>query len=99
MAGTTYFSWTMIRRLLACLALVSGLAAAGAPAHASLIEALEQLEVAGEKDEKATKETCTCEERQQEQRRRGQRVHPCAEERPVRIYLPVVMFGADRALE
>lgn len=99
MAGRTYLRWTMLRRLLACLALVTGLAAVGAPAQASFAEALEQLEIASSQSDKAKTPAEECEARQQAQRKRGLKPAPCADERPVTIYLPTVMFGPDRALE
>ena len=99
MAGNNYFSRTMLRRLLACLALFTGLAAVGAPVQAALVEALDQLEISAERGEDGKAATPTCEQRQEKERRKGARPAPCPEERTVRIYIPSVMLGPDRALE
>ena len=99
MAGKGYFSFSMLRRLFACLALVTGLAAVGAPAQAALVDALEQMEISAERSDKGKSATCPCEERHEQQRQRGEKPTPCTEERAVRIYIPSVMLGVDRALE
>lgn len=90
----------MLRRLLACLALITGLAAAGAPAHASMAEALNaQLEMAQRSEEPAKSEETPCAERQRQQRQRGEKVTRCRPSETVTIYIPTVQFGPDRALE
>ena len=99
MAGKPYLGKTMLRRLFACLALLTGLAAAGAPAQATLMGELEQLEISAERGEKDKSVASPCEQRRQEQRRNGEKPAPCLQERGVRVYIPSVMFGADRAFE
>ncbi|GMM93879.1 hypothetical protein [Qipengyuania sp. MTN3-11] len=99
MAGRSYLAKPMLRRLLACLALVTGLAAVGAPAHAQLLDALDQLEISADRNDRDKPAVTPCEQRQQEQRQRGERPSPCPPERTIRIYIPSVMLGPDRALE
>ncbi len=90
----------MLRRLLACLVLISGLTAIGTPAHANIVEAvgttIEQAE-RGEKDARRVLPSCV--ERQREQRARGDKVTPCKPDETVAILVPRVMFGIDRAYE
>lgn len=90
----------MVRRLLACLALLTGLAAASAPAHAQLAQVLAtQLEASERQDKAEQKQRCLCERQQREQRARRSAPQPCADEQPVTIFLPTIQLGVDRALE
>jgi len=95
-----YLGSTMLRRLLACLALISGLAAVNAPAHASVLDAMgASLEMTQRADDSGKAEKTTCAERQRQQRQRGEKVTPCRPCESVRVVIPTVMFGADRAFE
>lgn len=90
----------MPRQLLAFLALLTGLAAVGMPAHAALggeIGVGVEQSAAGDND--ALEAKCPCEQKQRKQKLRGERVTPCRKQEPVVIYLPTVQFGADRAYE
>ncbi|MGI8944177.1 MAG: hypothetical protein ACR2FJ_08130 [Qipengyuania sp.] len=90
----------MIRRLLACLVLLTGLAAAGAPAQAmfgELAGAQVELNDAGDRD--SAEQPSPCREQQRKQRARGEQIRPCEESRTIRIYVPTVQLGPDRALE
>lgn len=90
----------MLRRLLACLALITGLAAAGAPAQAGLANVVEaQLQLTQKVEETGKSEEVSCAERQRQQRLKGERVTPCRTSEPVTIYIPTVQFGPDRAFE
>ena len=90
----------MLRRLLASLALLTGLAAVSAPAHAQLIEALHtHLETSERQDQADQQQRCPCEHQQGQARSRTKTAEPCPGERPVRIYLPTVQLGIDLALE
>ena len=90
----------MMRQLLAFLALLSGLAAAGVPAHAALGEQMgvgvEQA-APGANDPREAKNPC--EEKQRKQKLRGEKVTPCKKPEPVVITIPTVQFGPDRAYE
>lgn len=90
----------MLRRLLACLALITGLAAAGAPAHANVAGAVAaQLEMAERVEDSTRSEEQSCADRQRQQRQKGVKVTPCKPSEPVTIYIPTVQFGPDRAFE
>jgi hypothetical protein len=96
----TYLRQTMLRRLLTCLAIVTGLVSVSAPAQASVMGALEsQIEQSQRACEKDRSEECACIERQRQQRARGEKPVPCRTANPVRIYIPTVHLGADRAHE
>ena len=91
---------TMRRQLLALLALLTGLVAAGVPAQAALSGDFRvgvEQSAAGAGDAREVK--CPCEEKQRKQKLRGEKVTPCKKQEPVVIYLPTVQFGADRAYE
>ena len=90
----------MRRQLLALLALLTGLVAAGVPAQAALggdIGFGVEQSAAGAGDAREVK--CPCEEKQRKQKLRGEKVTPCKKQEPVVIFLPTVQFGADRAYE
>ncbi|TMM49727.1 hypothetical protein [Qipengyuania marisflavi] len=90
----------MFRRILACLVLITGLAAAGAPAHAGFTEALNaRLEMTQKRDETQKSDEQLCAERQRQQRLKGERAKPCQPSAPITIIIPTVQFGADRAFE
>lgn len=91
----------MLRSVLTCLAIITGLAATGAPASAAMVEALAQQTQSGEERvQPGQKQVCECAERDSEARRaeceRKERKCP---PRRVIIYIPTVQFGADRAYE
>ncbi len=90
----------MLRRLLACLALLTGLAAVGAPAHAVVAGVVgPQLEMSQRVEDGTRSEEPTCADRQRHQRQKGVKVTPCRPSEPVTIYIPTVQFGPDRAFE
>lgn len=90
----------MLRRLLACLALLTGLAAVGAPAHAGVIDAVGMtLELAQQAEDTGKTEEPACVTRQRQQRTRGEKVTPCKPSETVTVFIPTVQFGPDRALE
>lgn len=90
----------LLSRLLACLALLTGLAATGAPVEAVAVDMVgAQLEAEADSDQDSEVGNCACREHQRKARARGQQVRPCAEQRPIRIYIPTVQFGPDRAIE
>lgn len=95
-----YLGRIMFRRLLACLALITGLAAAAAPAHASVAESVgAQLEMTQRVEDGTRAEESPCAERQRQQRQKGVKVTPCKPSEPVTVYIPTVQFGPDRAFE
>ena len=90
----------MVRQLLALIALLTGLAAIGAPVHGavnSVVDtAVSQSDTRGS-DARDAQEICA--DKQRKQKLRGDRVTPCKQQEPVTVYIPTVMFGADRAYE
>ena len=90
----------MVRQLLALIALLTGLAALGAPVHAavnSAVDAAVEQTDTRNADTREAQEACA--EKQRRQKLRGEKVTPCKAQEPVTIYIPTVMFGADRAYE
>ncbi len=90
----------MRRQLLALLALISGLAVLGTPAHASVVEALSCEIGASAHDHHGTsQERQVCEDEEVHAPTKG----PGEAQRPVkkakRIIRPPVLFGIDRAYE
>lgn len=96
----SYLRWMMLRRLLTCLAIATGLFSVAAPAQAAVVGTLEtRIEQSQRACEKDRSEECACIERQRQQRARGEKPAPCRTASPIRIYIPTVHFGADRAYE
>jgi hypothetical protein len=90
----------MLRRLLACLALLTGLAAIGAPANPALAEAVTGeigASVLAQQAERS--QDCPCNSARRDQQSRTEREPACPPKRTLRIYVPTVQFGADRAYE
>ncbi len=90
----------MFRQLLALLALLTGLAAVGAPAHAAVGETFGVgVEQKADSDSESREAQSACAEKQRKQKLRSEKVTPCKQQAPVVVYVPTVMFGADRAFE
>lgn len=91
----------MLRQLLALIALLTGLAAIGAPVHAAVNSAVgvgvEQP--SDPRDTEIRDAQNVCADKQRKQKLRGEKVTPCKKQEPVTVYIPSVMFGADRAFE
>ena len=91
----------MVRQLLALLALLTGLAAMGAPVHAAVNSAVgvgvERPSDSRDAESRDAREACV--EKRRQQKLRGGKVTPCKKQEPVTVYIPSVMFGADRAYE
>lgn len=93
----------MLRQLLALLALLTGLAAIGAPVQAAVNSAVgvgvgvEQPSDSRDTETRDAQNVCA--DKQRKQKLRGEKVTPCKKQEPVTVYIPSVMFGADRAYE
>jgi hypothetical protein len=100
MSGKAYLGRTMLARLLACLALITGLAAVGAPAQAAMLQASSQQVASGGQQAQPGK-TDSCAEADQRNVQSATRDGParCGSRKRVIIYLPTVLFGPDRAFE
>ncbi|QYJ05872.1 hypothetical protein [Qipengyuania flava] len=89
----------MLRRILTLLALLTGLAAAGAPAHAVVYNAASGVEVAAgtEKAGKAAARECRTATRQSLASPR--KAEPCGARPTITVLIPTVQVGVDRAYE
>ena len=95
-----YLGRTMLARLLACLALVTGLAVVGAPLQAKTLEAAsEQVETASQSAQPGKSAACPSGEQRNLAAATEQTQIRCRARRPVVVYIPTVQFGADRAYE
>lgn len=100
MPGKAYLDFKMLRRLLTCLALITGLAAVGAPLNASVVESLsEQVGASKTSQSPSTNEQCECRSQQGADPSKREPNEKCKPRKPVVIYIPTVQFGADRAYE
>lgn len=95
-----YMPSTMRRQILTLLALLTGLAAFGAPASAAVGEMFGSSVQAGQQDRSDEKRE-ECRQRSERDRSpvRREDARNCAPQRPVRIILPTVMLGSDISLE
>jgi len=97
---SAYLSRVMLRRLLACLALITGLTAIGAPVNAAMADTV-AAQVGTSRSTPAApsveREECKV-QRGAMAGRRGQSTD-CRPRQTVIITIPTVQFGPDRALE
>ena len=90
----------MLRQLLTFLALLTGLAAIGAPVQAAVAggagAVLERSDFASSQAAESEK---GCEDKKQTQLGNEDKPTPCGKRKVITVYVPTVMFGADRAFE
>ncbi|MGN3973439.1 hypothetical protein [Tsuneonella sp. SYSU-LHT278] len=90
----------MLRRILACFALITGLTAAGSPAEARVMAVMTQTVVeASQAQQQAPATACKEILQRASLRRNGAVPAPCRTRRPVVIVIPTIQVGVDRALE
>lgn len=100
MRAKLYLTRIMLRRFLAAFALLTGLAAAGAPAQAHMLYAVsQQTDSASQNQQVATQTPCAPSVPKNGAANRTDSQADCRARKPVIIYLPTVQFGPDRALE
>lgn len=93
-----YLGRKMLARLLACLALVTGLAAVGVPASAAVSQAAsQQVEVDGQQQGKSV--PCTPVSPRNASNPVDSSQPKCRARKPLVVYIPTVQFGSDRAFE
>ncbi len=98
--GPHYCGITMFRQLLALLALLSGLAAYGAPAQAAIGSGVDiGVEQAADNAVAPKSGKPVCADREVQQKLKGEKSTPCRPAPTVVIVVPTVMFGPDRAYE
>lgn len=89
----------VMRHLLALLALISGLAALGAPVQASSLSAA-ALEVTGAEAAQSDKrKAAECRAERRASGSKDETGKECKRAKPVIIFIPTVQFGPDRAFE
>lgn len=95
-----YLARTMLSRFLACLALITGLAAVGAPVNAGAVDTF-AAQVGASRSVSATPsaDRTECQSQRGSMSAKRERTVECAPRRSVIIYLPTVQYGPDRALE
>ena len=90
----------MQTRLLACLALMTGLAAVGAPANAAYAQALSaQSSDSTVEVQTGKNQRCDALARKGKLPAKAATAPECKPRKPVVIYIPTVQFGPDRAFE
>ncbi|MCT2558227.1 hypothetical protein N0B51_04470 [Tsuneonella sp. YG55] len=90
----------MLRRILACFALITGLTAAGSPAEARIMAVMTQSVVeATQSQQQAPATACEAIQQRANLRSKGAGPAPCRPRKPVVIIIPTIQFGPDRALE
>ncbi|XUU60393.1 hypothetical protein ACRAQ6_12640 [Erythrobacter sp. HA6-11] len=90
----------MRRQLLALLALLTGLAALGTPAHASVVDALScEIGASAHDHDGTTQERAACEDDKVNAPTKGPAEAQKPVKKTVRVIRPPVLFGIDRAYE
>lgn len=90
----------MLRRLLACLALFTGLAALGAPASPAMADVVAgQIGASVMAEQSEGGQACACASETAPCTERPSRKPLGSVRRTIRVYIPTVQFGADRAYE
>ncbi|OZA91883.1 MAG: hypothetical protein B7X57_09390 [Erythrobacter sp. 34-65-8] len=90
----------MFRRLLACLALLTGLAAIGTPANAAFAETLSaQVGVSKAASGTPAAERRECSAQRGTNPAKRDVAPQCKHRRAIVITIPTVQYGPDRALE
>ncbi|AKM07146.1 hypothetical protein [Pelagerythrobacter marensis] len=90
----------MLTRLLACLALITGLAAAGTPANAAFAQAASaEISHGTVAANPGRAPRCEASVRKDRTPSRSDPVSGCRDCPSIQIYIPTVQFGPDRAFE
>ena len=100
MLAKAYLTRAMLRRILACLALITGLAAVGTPAEARMmLDFRQQVENTPAASQGAQPSPCNALPQRVNAQGKVVSQPGCAPRRPILIYIPTVQFGPDRARE
>lgn len=89
----------MLRRILTLLALLTGLAATGAPAHALVYTAASGVEVTAGAEKVSKADIRECRSATRQSLASPRKAMPCEARPPVTILIPTVQVGVDRAYE
>ncbi len=88
-----------MRRLVAFLALFSGLLAAGAPANAAVLDRACEQVASADFTQSGKQTPCDCRTDKRGDSAKKDRNKGCKPRKPVIIYIPTVQLGSDRAYE
>ena len=96
-----YLSRAMLRRILACLALITGLAASGTPAQARMMLDFGTSQIESGSSASQGSQRIDCVANAEKLNPQGKTVaRPgCPPRKPIVIYIPTVQLGPDRARE
>lgn len=89
----------MLRQLITLLALLTGLAAVGAPAQALVYDAASGVELAAGAERPCKGEACACSGPASQALGKPRAAKPCKPAPVVTVVIPTVQVGADRAYE
>ncbi len=90
----------MLRRILACFALITGLAAAGSPVEARVVAVMSQSVVeASQAQQQAPAGACEAAQQRASLRSKSTIPAPCRPRKTIVIVIPTIQLGPDRALE
>lgn len=100
MRHKAYLTRAMLRRILTCLALITGLASVGAPAEARMmLDYGQQVENAPSTSQGGQQAACNTLPARLNRQSKTTAVPACPPRKPVVIYIPTVQLGPDRARE
>jgi hypothetical protein len=89
--GRPYLTGTMLRRILACFALITGLTAAGSPVEARVMAVMTQSVVeASQAQQQASATACEAIQQRASLRKKGAVSAPCRPRKPVVIVIPTL---------
>jgi hypothetical protein len=98
--ASAYLSRVILRRLLTCLALITGLAAIGAPVNAGVVDTFAaQVRTSKAAPAAPDAERAECPVQCATVVGRREQASNCRQRRTVVITIPTVQYGPDRALE
>ncbi len=96
---TPYLTDAMLRRLITLLAILTGLAAAGSPAHAVVYDSAAGVELAAKAERSCKGDACECIGAERQAFTAPQEKKPCKPAVVITAVIPTVQFGIDRAYE
>lgn len=96
---TPYLHGAMLRRLITLLAILSGLTAAGAPAHAVVYDAASGVELTAKTEKVCKGDACRCADADRETFDLPGEKKPSKPASVVTVFIPTVQLGIDRACE
>lgn len=95
-----YLTRAMLRRILTCLALITGLAAVGTPAQARMmLDFGQQVESESSSSQGSQRADCIAAAEKLNPQGKAVAKPACPPRKPIVIYIPTVQFGPDRARE